>query len=118
MEGGFAYTVRTTLPRGEAFAAWVAWLCEVHVADVCEAGASDAEVVVLDDDGATAQTVEVRYRFASREAFATYEREHAPRLRTHGLAFLADHELAPGAGAVGAPSTGEVRPWSREPKRP
>lgn len=92
----FAYTVRTTLPRGEAFAAWVRWLADVHVGDVCAAGALGAELVVLDDDPlAPGRTAEVRYRFASREAFASYEREQAPRLRQDGLAELARLGLAP-----------------------
>ncbi len=101
----FAYTVRTTLPRGEAFAAWVSWLRELHVADVCAAGAEVGEVVVLDGDEAA---VECRYRFASRDAFAAYERDHAPRLRAEGLAELARHGLAPGAGVTFVRSTGEV----------
>lgn len=108
----FAYTVRTTLPRGEAFDAWVTWLVAEHVAHVCEAGAADAEIVVLDEEAAfETRTVEVRYRFSSREAFATYERVHAPRLRAAGLAKLAAHGLAPGAGVTFTRTVGDCRPW-------
>lgn len=104
----FAYTVRTTLPRGEVFAAWVRWLGAEHVALVCEAGAQGAEIVVLDEaPSGPLQSVEVRYRFASREAFATYEREHAPRLRADGLAELARLGVAPD-GTTFARWTGEV----------
>lgn len=111
----FAYTVRTTLPRGDVFAAWVAWLTEEHVAHVCAAGADDAVVVVLDeaDPSSATESVECRYTFASREAFATYEREHAARLRADGLAFFTRHGLAPGAGVTFARTTGVVRAWRR-----
>jgi hydroxyacylglutathione hydrolase len=59
-----------------------AWLVGGHVDEVCEAGALEAEVVR--HDGGLA--VEARYLFASRESFAAYERDHAPRLRAEGLA--------------------------------
>ncbi len=111
----FAYTVRTTLPRGDVFAAWVAWLSDEHVAHVCAAGAEDAVIVVLDEPDAprATETVECRYTFASREAFATYERLHAPRLREGGLAFLARLGVAPGEGATFARTTGVVRACRR-----
>lgn len=63
----------------------LAWLHARHVDDVLAAGALSAEVVVI--DGTLA--LEARYRFASRDAFRDYERDHAPRLRADGLAFLA-----------------------------
>ena len=47
------------------------------------AGAVSAEVVEHDGGG-----FEARYTFASREAFAAYERDHAPRLRAEGLALF------------------------------
>ena len=62
---------------------FVAWLRQEHLADVCAAGALDAEVVEL--DGA-APAVEVTYHFASRVAFSEYEANHAPRLRELGRA--------------------------------
>ena len=60
----------------------LAWLIdEGHVREVCRVGRATAEVVRID---AESPTVEVRYTFASREAFAAYERDHAPRLRAEG----------------------------------
>lgn len=76
------YTVACTLPDEELAEAWLAWLRDGHIADVCAAGALDARVVRLD---ASPPRIEVHYRFASRAAFETYEREHAPRLRAEGL---------------------------------
>ncbi len=74
------YTVAIT--DAGAAAAWLRWLREGHVADVLAGGAVAAEIVQM--DGA-AHSYEVRYRFPSREAFARYEAEHAPRLRAEGL---------------------------------
>lgn len=61
------------------------WLRDRHVKDVLAAGAQSAKLVSRDD----AIAIEVLYRFESREAFAIYERDHAPRLRADGIAFLA-----------------------------
>jgi hypothetical protein len=61
------------------------WLSGGHLAEVCAGGALDAELVRLDGEP---PTIEVRYHFASREAFAEYEREHAPRLRAEGRALF------------------------------
>ncbi len=36
-------------------------------------------------DGGPGRTFEVRYHFPSREAFETYERDHASALRAEGL---------------------------------
>ena len=77
-----AYTVRCTFDDPAVMDEWIAWLRDEHVADVCAAGAVDGHLVKLDG---TPQTVEVRYRFASRDAFERYERNHAPHLREEGL---------------------------------
>jgi hypothetical protein len=61
------------------------WLRDRHIKDVLAAGAQSAKLVSRDD----ALAIEIRYKFDSREAFAAYERDHAPRLRAEGLAFLA-----------------------------
>lgn len=62
--------------------AFISWLVEGgHARDVCAAGATRAEVLRLDG---TPARVEVRYDFESREAFARYERDHAPKLREEG----------------------------------
>ena len=78
----FAYTVRCTFSYRDLADEWVDWLRNEHLADVCEAGAIDAEVVRLESDPVE---VEVRYHFPSREIFNRYEQEHAPRLRKEGL---------------------------------
>lgn len=77
-----AYTVRCTFENADVMAQWIAWLVDDHIADVCAAGALDGAIVKLDGEPLR---VEVRYRFSSREAFETYERDHAPRLREEGL---------------------------------
>lgn len=77
-----AYTVTCTFDDPSVAVEWLDWLEIEHLADVCEAGALSADVVRLDGDPVTCA---VRYRFASREAFDAYERDHAPRLRAEGL---------------------------------
>src|SRR4051794_28679090 len=78
------YTVTATFTDEAVADEWLRWLYPDHVNSVLAAGALDAEVVALDADG-PGRTLEVRYHFASREAFARYEQEHAPRLRAEGL---------------------------------
>lgn len=81
----FAYTVRIDFDDPAVSSDTLAWLRDRHISDVLAAGALSADLVVL--DGVLA--LEIRYRFASRDAFAAYERDHAPRLRQDGLDFLA-----------------------------
>ncbi|MEM7352926.1 MAG: DUF4286 family protein [Acidobacteriota bacterium] len=78
-----AYTVACTFTDPDVAEAWAAWLRDGHLADVCAAGAIEAHAVKM--DGPVIR-YEARYRFASREAFEAYERDHAPRLRAEGLA--------------------------------
>jgi hypothetical protein len=82
----FAYTVACDFTDASVAEAWLAWMRDEHLAEVCAAGALGAEAVRMDGapDGITARC-EVRYRFASREAFQRYERDEAPRLRAEGL---------------------------------
>jgi Domain of unknown function (DUF4286) len=77
-----AYTVTATFDDVALATEWLRWLTGGHIAEVVAGGATAAEVVALDGDK---PTFEVRYRFPSREAFAAYERDHAPRLRAEGL---------------------------------
>lgn len=79
------YTVACTFKDPAIARAWLKWLEDGHLADVCAAGAHHAEAVRLDGEGPEL-TYEARYRFASRAAFEAYERDHAPRLRAEGLA--------------------------------
>lgn len=78
-----AYTVTCEVDDPAVAEEYLAWLAGGHLAAVCAAGALDGEAVRLDGD---AIRIETRYHFASREAFAAYEREHAPALRQDGLA--------------------------------
>jgi hypothetical protein len=99
----FAYTVSCMFDDPRVAEEWIAWLRDEHLAEVCAAGALVAEVIRCDgvSDGKT--RCEVRYHFASRAAFAQYEREHASRLRAEGL-----KRFAPERGLKYERSTGEV----------
>jgi len=79
------YVVRCVCDTPALRGAMERWLVEGHLADVCAAGALSADAVRFDD---APEVVEARYRFASREAFAAYERDHAPRLRAEGRALF------------------------------
>lgn len=106
-----AYTVRIECPSAALASEMVAWLVGGHVAEVCAAGALRAEVAVVDDavgdDGGARsdglRRIECRYLFATRDAFAAYERDHAPRLRADGL-----RRFPPAAGVRYERSVGEV----------
>lgn len=78
----FAYTVSCTFDDPKVASEWLEWLRDEHLAEVLAAGARDAEVIRFDG---LPLRCEVRYHFASREEFATYERVHAPGLRAKGL---------------------------------
>jgi hypothetical protein len=78
----FAYTVSCTFDDPAVADEWITWLRNEHLAAVLAAGAWDAEVVRMDGKPLRC---EVRYHFESREAFARYERDHAPALRAEGL---------------------------------
>jgi hypothetical protein len=94
------YEVRCVFVDPAHRAAFAAWLRDEHVRDVCDAGAESGGVL-----GGDEAPLEVRalYTFSTREAFATYERDEAPRLRAAGLAFLA------GLGAEGQVTFTRVR---------
>lgn len=77
-----AYTVAVTFQDRVLADEWLQWLTDGHIAEVLAGGARDAEIIEL--DGAT-PSFEIRYHFPSREVFAQYEKEHAPRLRAEGL---------------------------------
>jgi hypothetical protein len=79
------YVVRIDFDDPAARDDFVAWLRTRHIQDVLDAGAEAADLVVHGE----ALALEIRYRFASRDVFAAYEHDHAPRLRAEGLAFLA-----------------------------
>ncbi len=109
----FSYVVRCDFREALAKVGFLGWLRERHVADVCAAGAENAELVELDPSPEWPHAIEIRYRFSSRDAFERYEREHAPRLRAEGLAEAARLGLEPGQGIVMTRTTGEVLVWNR-----
>lgn len=77
----FAYTVTAEFDDPNVATEWVTWLQHGHLDDVLEGGALEAELVQF-----SPTKLEVRYRFASAESFAAYERDFAPKLRAEGLA--------------------------------
>src|SRR5215813_9149671 len=97
------YTVAVTFADAALAESWLRWLRDGHVADVLAGGATAAEIVRM--DGADC-TYEVRYRFPSREAFAAYERDHAPRLRAEGL-----QRFPPERGVTYRRTAGVVSRW-------
>jgi hypothetical protein len=107
-----SYTVTCTFSDSSVAEEWIQWLRDEHLAEVCAAGAIDAEVVKFDgaresassDGESKSVTCEVRYHFASQEEFARYERDHAPRLRARGLELF-----PPSRGLTYQRRLGEVR---------
>jgi hypothetical protein len=81
------YVVRCVCESTEVRLRMERWLLDGHAAEVIAAGAERAELARFDD---APLAVEVRYRFADRDAFASYERDHAPRLRAEGRALFPD----------------------------
>jgi hypothetical protein len=82
----FLYTVTVAFDDEATCADFEAWLLRSHIDDVLAAGAERATVARID---APSPTLMAQYRFPSREAFVRYEANEAPRLREHGLVFLA-----------------------------
>lgn len=74
----FVYTVVAELEQEADAQRYLDWMRSKHLAEVCQAGGATAVLARLDG---TAVRFETRYLFASRESFAAYERDHAPRLR-------------------------------------
>ncbi|MEQ8770584.1 MAG: DUF4286 family protein [Phycisphaerales bacterium] len=99
-----AYSVRATIPTEPLADRFVAWLEGGHLAGVLAGGADRAEVLRLHPDpGASGVVIEVRYRFPSREAFETYERDSAPALRAEGI-----ERFGPDTGIVMERSVGAI----------
>jgi len=93
------YTVTVALPDDAMATRWRAWIGP-HAAEVLAGGAVSAAVWRPDGQ---AHTYAVVYHFPSREAFAAYERDHAPRLRDEGRRLF-----PPEAGVVYQRSVAEV----------
>lgn len=102
----FSYIVIAVFDSRTVADEWVAWLRDEHLAEVCAAGALDAEVIRCDaaTGGQSDKTrCEVRYHFPSRQAFDEYARNHAPRLRAEGL-----KRFPPERGIAYERATGEI----------
>ena len=110
----YSYVVRISIDDPRAFDAYVAWLRDSHVGDVCASGARDADLIVMDVPHGEPLVVEAHYRFVSRDAFEKYEREQAPRLRAQGLHELARIGLEPGRGVNIQRATGKALAWRRQ----
>ena len=120
-----SYTVRATFPDQATRDRYVSWLTPAHTALVLAAGATKAQVVVLDkDDSASSSgqsnsagqpnpagqtspapgwSVEARYQFPSRHALQQYTSIHAPALRADGL-----RHFGPETGVVFVRSIGVI----------
>jgi hypothetical protein len=98
------YTVRASFPSGELVEAYVNWLTSGHVQQVLAGGAQGVEVIRLDAEVGPMQSVEVRYRFATRASLERYLKEFAPALRAEGLA-----KFGPSTGAAFVRTIGDVR---------
>ncbi len=97
-----AYTVAVTFKDPALANEWLRWLRGGHIAEVLAGGATRAEIITLDGE---ACAYEVRYCFPSREVFAAYEKNHAPRLRAEGL-----HKFPVEKGVAYKRSVGTVIP--------
>ena len=109
----YSYVVRTSIDDARVFDAYVGWLRDHHVGEVCVSGARDADLIVMDVPQGEPFVVEAHFRFVSREAFEKYEREQAPRLRQQGLAELARLGVEPGRGASFHRATGKALAWRK-----
>lgn len=109
----YSYCVRLAFDDAAVFDAFVDWLRDVHVADVCGSGAGGADLLVADVSEGAPRVVEARYRFDSREAFEHYERDHAPQRRAEGLAQMKQLGVEPGRGVIITRTTGTLLPWRR-----
>ena len=120
-----SYTVRATFPDQATRDRYVSWLTPAHTALVLAAGATKAQVVVLDKDDsanpanpanasdpanpsgqtnpAPGWSVEARYQFPSRHALQQYTSIHAPALRADGL-----RHFGPETGVVFVRSIGVI----------
>lgn len=108
----FAYVVRCTFEDAHTRDVFFGWLRDRHVGDVIASGALDGEIVLVDSPTAT----EVRYRFASREAYNAYEQGPATARRQEGLDALAKLGVAPDRGVVFTRWTGVVQGPTSSPE--
>lgn len=110
----YSYVVRTSIDDARVFEAFVAWLRDTHIGDVCTAGARDADLIVMDVAPGEPFVVESHYRFVSRDAFDKYEREDGGRLGGQGVAELKRLGVELGRGASIERATGSALSWRRQ----
>ena len=79
----FRYTVSARFEHADVAAEWVEWLRAGHCRAVLQGGAQSATVLQLDP--AESLHFEVRYDFADRAHFRTYQDLTAPQLIAEGL---------------------------------
>jgi hypothetical protein len=79
------YMVTACLPDEDTRRAYLEWIQAGHLDQVRLGGATTAQLVSISEP-ATPLEVSSIYTFPSREAFDVYLRDHAPRLRSEGLA--------------------------------
>ena len=110
----YSYVVRIAIDDARVFDAYVDWLRDQHVGDVCASGARDADLLVMDGRQGEPLVVEAHYRFVSRDAYEKYEREQAPRLRAQGLNELQRLGVEPGRGVTIQRATGKALAWRKQ----
>ncbi len=84
----FAYTVIAETESEASLRAYVRWLMNGHINDVIEAGALSGVLTMHEPTDQGLYVSEVRYMFASKEAFEAYERGPAVSLRAEGIALF------------------------------
>lgn len=97
-----AYTVSATFRDVETRDEFVRWLLEGHISDVVRGGATSGTVVVVSEPDSPIR-VDCRYLFPERDAYDRYLSEHAPALRSEGLA-----KFPPARGVALTRTVGEV----------
>jgi len=79
-----SYAVTAVMPDSETRDRYLRWLLDGHVRDVLDAGASDAQIIVIDQPELPIR-VQTRYVFESQQELDRYLRDRAPELRAQGL---------------------------------
>lgn len=82
---GVHYRVTAEILAIDYLEEYVEWLKNGHVQAVCDAGATHADVSLLDDDDSNLIRVVSAYIFPSREALEAYFKGPAITLREEGV---------------------------------
>ena len=73
------------MPDEHTRTAYLEWIQSGHLDQVRRGGATTATLVKVLEPASPLEVASI-YTFASREAFDVYLRDHAPRLRSEGVA--------------------------------